>query len=143
MKADLYYKTGEFSKAYETFDKALILSNDDLTILNNYAYYLAEQNTNLKKAEEMALKVIEKEKNNDTFLDTYAWVLFKRGKTKDAAGIMSEILKRQSSNAEYFEHYGYILKELNNCGKAIEYWNMAIKADSSKSVLQREIENCK
>ena len=48
--------------------------------MNNYAYYLAEQNMKLKEAEEMARKVIEKEKDNTTYLDTYGWVLYKRGK---------------------------------------------------------------
>ena len=38
------------------------MDNSDLTVMNNYAYYLAEQNMQLKDAEEMAKTVIEKEK---------------------------------------------------------------------------------
>jgi len=91
----------------------------------------------------MARKVIEKEKDNDTFLDTYAWVLYKRGKVKDAAKIMEIILaKGAPDNAEYYEHYGYMLKSLKKCDKAIENWSKAIEIDSTRKQLKTEIENC-
>ena len=143
MRADLYYKTGEYNKAYEAFDKALIINSEDLTILNNYAYYLAEQGTDLKRAEEMALKVIEREKDNSTFLDTYAWVLYKRAKYKDASQIMEKIINKESENdAEYLEHYGYILKMMKDCKKAVIMWQKAIESDSTKTHLETEIKNC-
>jgi tetratricopeptide (TPR) repeat protein len=144
MRADVYYRMKEYTKSFETFDEALEIDSEDLTILNNYAYYLAEQNMNLKYAEYMASKVIEKEKDNNTFLDTYAWVLFKRGKTKDAAKIMANIIESGTNlSAEHYEHYGYILKSLKKCEKASENWNMAIKLDSTKTELTGEIENCR
>lgn len=143
MRADVYYRRKDFNIAFETFDEAVKLNSDDLTILNNYAYYLAEQNMRLKEAEEMSRKVIEKEKDNATFLDTYAWVLYKRGKVRDASKIMESILEKQlPDNAEYFEHYAYMLKSLNKCDKAIENWSKAIQIDSTKTQLKTEIENC-
>lgn len=91
----------------------------------------------------MARKVIEKEKDNITFLDTYAWVLYKRGKVKDAAKIMESILEEESlENAEYYEHYGYMLKSMKKCDKAVENWTKAIEIDSSRTQLKTEIENC-
>ena len=54
MRADVYYRMKDYLKAFETFKTALKADNSDLTVINNYAYYLAEQNTNLKEAEEMA-----------------------------------------------------------------------------------------
>ena len=143
MRADAYYRKKDYNKAFATYEEAINLDGDDVTLLNNYAYYLAEQNTDLKKAEEMAVKVIEKERNNATFLDTYAWVLYKRGKIKDAAKIMEKIIQEgAASNAEYFEHYAFMLKSMKKCDKAVEYWSQAIKLDSTKSQLQEEIINC-
>src|SRR5690606_39670162 len=49
-----------------------------LPILNNYAYYLSIEGIELAKAETMISKVIELEPLNPTYLDTYAWILFKR-----------------------------------------------------------------
>lgn len=143
MRADVYYRMKDYNKSFEVYDEAIKLDNEDLTILNNYAYYLAEQNIRLKEAEEMARKVVEKEKDNDTFLDTYAWVLFKKGKTKDAAKIMESIIsKGTNTNAEYFEHYAFILKSMKKCEKAIENWTKAISLDSTKTNLNLEIHNC-
>lgn len=144
LRADVYYRMKEYDKAFETFDEALKKSNNDLTLLNNYAYYLAEQNIRLKEAEEMAKKVIEKEKTNATFLDTYAWVLYKRGKYKEAARVMEPIINsKEKEDAEFYEHYGFILKKRKDCKNAILNWDTAIKLDTTKTNLIKEIQNCK
>jgi len=103
MRADVYYRMKDFIRAFETFEAAIKKNGDDLTVINNYAYYLAEQNSNLKEAEEMARKVIETEKNNSTYLDTYAWVLYKRGKFKEAAKIMASVTKEKEQTLELSE----------------------------------------
>ena len=143
MEADLYYRKKEFRKSYETFKEALKISPEDLVILNNYAYYLAEQGEELKEAERMAKKVIDKEKNNYTYLDTYAWVLYKRGKIREAAKVIEDIIKNgKKEDAEWCEHYGFILKAMKRCNDAIEYWKRAEKIDKRKEYLDKEIENC-
>ncbi len=143
MRADVYYRMKDYLKAFETFEDAIRNDGEDLTVINNYAYYLAEQNKNLKEAEEMAKKVIDKEKNNNTYLDTYAWVLYKRGKLREAARVMEEILNSGAApDAEYYEHYGFILSKEKNCQKAIVNWNYAIKLDSTKTYLKEEINKC-
>ncbi|MCU0460493.1 MAG: tetratricopeptide repeat protein [Bacteroidales bacterium] len=144
VRADVYYRMKDYDKAFKTFDEALKRNKDDLTLLNNYAYYLAERNLKLREAEEMAKKVIEKEPENSTFLDTYAWVLYKRGKYKSASKIMEGIISKNNiHDAEYFEHYGYILKKRHKCSEAIKNWEKAIEYDNSKTQLKAEIENCK
>jgi tetratricopeptide (TPR) repeat protein len=143
MKADVYYRMKDYSKAFETFEEALKTNNQDLTVLNNYAYYLAEQNKNLREAEEMAKKVIDKDKGNETFLDTYGWVLYKRGKTREAARVMESIIgSGDKPDATWYEHYGYILKKEKKCQDAVKNWNIALKLDSTKVGLLKEIENC-
>jgi tetratricopeptide (TPR) repeat protein len=144
MRADVYYRMKEYSKAFEIFEQILKSNSEDLIVMNNYAYYLAEQNMKLKEAELMAKKVIEKEKTNTTYLDTYGWVLYKRGKLNEAAKIMEAIIKSDGKpDAEWYEHYGFILKKQKKCTKAIENWNIAIKLDNKKTNLIKEIENCR
>lgn len=143
MRADVYYRMKDYTKAFETFELALKNNNDDLTVINNYAYYLAEQNTKLKEAEEMAKSVTEKDKTNTTYLDTYGWVLYKRGKLQEAAKVMETIIKSgEKPDAVWYEHYGYILKKEKKCSQAVENWNIALKLDSTKTELLKEIENC-
>jgi Tfp pilus assembly protein PilF len=143
MRADVYYRMKDFNSAFSQFDAALKINSQDLTVLNNYAYYLAEQNLRLKEADEMIKKVIAIEKDNTTFLDTYAWVLYKRGKLKEAAKVMGEIINSgQKPDAEWYEHYGYILKKQKKCDEAVLNWNIALKLDSAKTHLVKEIEAC-
>jgi len=143
MKADLYYRMKQYEKAFDTFDEALANNKDDLMTLNNYAYYLAEQDERLKDAEFMAEKVIQEERNNNTYMDTYGWVLYKRGKLKEAEEIFREIIDSGGQDPEYYEHYGYILMKRRKCGKAIEYWEKALKMDNRKRHLLNEIEKCR
>lgn len=143
VKADIFYRMKDYNNAFVTFDEALKNNGEDLTILNNYAYYLAEQNMNLKEAEEMAQKVIQKEPNNTTFLDTYAWVLYKRGKTNEALKVMNSIMKSSvKPDPEWQEHIGYIYKKKNDCKNAVLNWKNAMILDSTKNYLKKEIEEC-
>lgn len=143
QQADVYYRMKDYLKAFKTFDEALANNGNDLTVLNNYAYYLAEQDMRLKEAEEMARRVIDKEQTNTTFLDTYAWILYKRGKIKEAEKIMEGIINSgEKPDAEWYEHYGYILKKRKDCKDAVINWNIALKLDSTKTELIKEIKNC-
>ncbi len=142
-RADIYYRMQDYEKAFEIFENAVKSNKNDLTMLNNYAYYLAEQDLKLKEAEVMARSVIERDKNNTTFLDTYAWVLFKRGKIREAEKIMQSVINMsETGDAEFFEHMGYIKRKRNNCKEAVKNWNRAIELDSTKTELLKEIEKC-
>lgn len=144
MKADTYYRMKNYNEAFKAYDEALKMDNSDLTVMNNYAYYLAEQNMKLKEAEQMAKTVIEKEKANNTYMDTYAWVLYKRGKSREASRIMEKIINTEDKgDAEYYEHYGYILRKLGRCSDAVKNWEAAMLLDGTKTNLKKEIENCK
>jgi tetratricopeptide (TPR) repeat protein len=76
-------------------------------------------------------------------MDTYAWILYKRGKIKEAARIMEAIIKNgKNDDAEWCEHYGFIMKAMNQCDKAVEYWKQAQSLDNRKDYLSKEIKNC-
>ena len=144
MEADIYYRLGNYNKSFDLFKKALAMNPDDIILLNNYAYYLAEQNRDLKEAEKMILKVVEKEKLNNTFLDTYAWVLYKQGKTRDAIKVMEDIMQRDNTpDADWYEHYGYMMKAVRKCDVAINYWKKSLELEPERNGLINAIESCK
>jgi predicted Zn-dependent protease len=143
MRADVYYRMKDYDNAFKTFNEALKNNNNDLTVLNNYAYYLAERDTRLKEAEIMAKKVIESEKDNTTYLDTYAWVLYKRGKLNEAEKVMRAIIaKGEKDDAEWYEHLGFIMKKKKNCEEAVKNWEKAMIIDQEKKYLLNEIKTC-
>lgn len=143
LRADVYYRQKRYNEAFDTFDQALKVDNNDLTILNNYAYYLAEQNLRLKEAEIMSERVIKTESDNPTFLDTYGWVLYKRGKLRQAQKVMESIISKEGEHdAVMYEHLGYIFNKRRDCKNAVINWNIALKLDSTKTELREEIKRC-
>jgi len=127
---DFYYKINEKEKSFESYEKALALNGHSIVILNNYAYYLSLEEINLDKAERMISKVIEFEPFNPTYLDTYAWVLFKRGRYFEAIFVMEQAIKNsEEPSGVLYEHYGDILYKNGDKDKAIEYWIKASETD--------------
>ena len=49
----------------------------------------------------------------------------------------------EAEDAEYYEHYGYILKSMKKCREAVVNFEKAMSIDKTKSNLKEEIENCK
>ncbi len=142
MEGEILYDKGEYKAAFEKLDSAVEATPDDPVLLNNYAYYIAEHGTDIAKARKMIEKCLSIEKNS-TYLDTYAWVLYKDHKYKDAERIMEEIASGEPlTDPEYIEHYGYIKAARKECDIAVKLWKEALKMDPSKEYLNSEIEKC-
>ncbi|MRR24059.1 hypothetical protein EG830_13895, partial [bacterium] len=108
MMGDLKYRMKDYETSYSYYEQALKISPDDPLLLNNYAYFLAEGDRDLKKALKMAEKVMEAEGDNPTYIDTYAWVLYKMGRFREAHREMLRIFESgQEKDPELLEHMGY------------------------------------
>ncbi len=143
MMGDLKYRMKDYETSWSYYEQALKISPDDPLLLNNYAYFLAEGDRDLKKALKMAERVMETDGDNPTYIDTYAWVLYKSGKYREALKEMQRIFDNQHErDPELLEHMGYIKKALGKCDEAVVYWKESLEKDSSKSYLMEEIELC-
>ena len=143
MMGDLKYRMKKPDEAYGYYEDALKINPDEVLILNNYAYFLAEGDRDLKKALKMAEKVMQTEGENPTYIDTYAWVLYKMGKYKDSYKAMMRIFDMNDErDPEILEHMGFILKAMGKCKEATGYWKMSIEADTAKTYLEEEITEC-
>lgn len=90
---DLQHTLGHAAEAYEAYDSCLVYNPDNVPCLNNYAYYLSEEGKDLKRAEQMSYKTIKAEPNNGTYLDTYAWILYKLERYEEADIYMQQAIK--------------------------------------------------
>ena len=112
---DIYYQEGDEEKAFDAYDRTLRNNPDNILVLNNYAYYLAQKNQDLDRALEMSNKAITLEPDNPTYLDTHAWVLYKKGDYKEAEKFMKKALKLLKEPDEvYQDHYNAIQNKLKN-----------------------------
>jgi len=143
MMGDLKYRMKDYETSYSYYEQALKISPDDPLLLNNYAYFLAEGDRDLKKALKMAEKVMETDGENPTYIDTYAWVLYKMGRYREAHREMLRIFENnEEKDPELLEHMGFIKKALGKCAEAVVYWKESVEKDGSKSYLEKEIEEC-
>lgn len=93
MKGDAYYKIGNRDSAFIAYHEALKVNPMNYGALNNVAYHYAECDTLLDQAEAYIIKVVSREPDNPTSLDTYAWVLYKQGRYADARRQIDHALK--------------------------------------------------
>ena len=114
LLGDLCYKEGESDKAFQHYDSSLYFLADNPLTLNNYAYFLSEEDKELEKARKMSRRSLDLSDNNPTYLDTYAWILYKLGEYREALEYIElalEIAEQVGDdNEEYKMHYEIIKK---------------------------------
>ncbi|MDR0694632.1 MAG: tetratricopeptide repeat protein [Prevotellaceae bacterium] len=135
---DLYYAEKNPGKAYEYYEKALAIDSDYIVVLNNYAYFLSEENKHLDRAYDMSNKAIKAEPNNATYLDTFGWILFKMGKIVEAKAIFRHaMIYGGNDSAVILDHYGDVLHALGEYDVAIVYWDLSLKKEQNPQVEQK------
>ncbi|NOZ46050.1 MAG: hypothetical protein GXO79_04625 [Chlorobi bacterium] len=138
---EAYYKLEKDNQAFDYFDKTIALDSNNTYVLNNYSYYLALQNKKLDKAAQMMKKCVSINDTSSSYLDTYAWVLYKL-KEYNAALVYIRMAYENggSTSSVITEHYGDILYKNGEEIKAVEKWNEAKKLGSISKNLLRKIE---
>lgn len=144
MLGDMYYSAGNLEKAYKAYDNSLFFFPSNPMTLNNYAYFLAENGGDLAKAEVMSRKAIEQEPENETYLDTYAWVLFKKKEYKEALEYQRKALEAAEAagtadNAEFYSHLGDILFMNHEPHEALENWEKALELEPDDELLNKKV----
>lgn len=123
---DLYHTKKMNEQAYAAYDSALVYKDDNIGVLNNYAYFLSVEKKNLDKAEEMSYKTVKAEPTNNTYLDTYAWILFEKGKYAEARIYIDQAIQHGGTESSVVvEHCGDIYYHCGEPEKALEYWKQA------------------
>lgn len=138
---DTYFQMKEEEKAFEAYEQSLKYNERNVVILNNYSYYLSLAKKDLDKAERMSAQVIKIEPNNSTYLDTYAWIYFVRGKYLMAKTYIEKAIENDRTNSpELRDHYGDILYMNGDKEKALEQWIKAKELGKESKTLDRKIE---
>jgi len=148
LRAEIYQNLGEayqglkkYSASEDAFEMSLSILPDNIGLMNNYAYYLTLRKEKLDRAETMAKKVVEKEPNQPSYLDTYAWVLFCKGKFAEALPFQLKAVQMGGEgNSTLMEHLGDIYSQLGDKEKALEQWKKAKSISGDRlEILERKI----
>lgn len=138
---DLNYFLGNKETAFLSYEKALKFNPQNVSVLNNYSYYLSLEKKNLDKAEQMSGITIKAEPMNPTFLDTYGWVLYEQGAYTMAKIYIEKAIEYSQENpsADVLEHYGDVLYKIGEKEKALEQWKKAYKLNKDSKKLKKKI----
>lgn len=144
--ADIYYKLEQKDSAFVNYERSLAVNPQNNMVMNNYAYYLSLEKTQLKKAERMSAKTVELEPKNSTYLDTYAWILYQEANYSLAKFYIERAVDNLTKEEEpgiILEHYGDILwmSGSENESKAIETWTKSYDAGNKTEELKQKITN--
>ncbi|UPL48623.1 tetratricopeptide repeat protein [Hymenobacter sublimis] len=139
---DTYHELKEYAKSDAAYEAALTFDANNAQALNNYSYYLSLRGEKLDKAKEMAGKLVKQNPDNDTYLDTYGWVLYR---LKDYSGARQQFEKalKTTTDATVIEHYGDVLFKLGEADKALAEWQKAKKTGGASPLIDRKIKDKK
>jgi len=147
--ADIYFKMEKKDSAFVNYEASLQSNPKNIMVMNNYAYYLSLDKTELKKAERMSSKTVELEPKNSTYLDTYAWILYQQGNYSLAKFYIERAidnLTKEENPGVVLEHYGDILwmnskDNGKDDAKALEIWQKSYDAGNKTEELKQKIAN--
>ena len=148
MEVDFYTNLGEayhHAKMYKEsdyyFEMVLNEQPDNLYVINNYSYFLSLREQKLEYAESISKRTILAEPNNETYLDTYAWILYKLERYEDALLYIKQAFENGGDKSDVIvEHYGDIQFKVGNIEAAVKLWEMAKEMGSTSEALLEKIE---
>lgn len=118
---------------------------------NNLAYDLCEHTDHLEEAEELSKLALNVASDNYTYIDTYAWILFKKGDYKKALEYEDKAMKsmeeikeqygEEPADSELFDHYGDILYMNQRPEEAVKYWEKALEYDPDNKLIKKKVDN--
>jgi len=116
-------------KATSTLEKALQLRPRDVGFNNDVAYGWINQGIRLEEAERMIRYSVSQSPRNRAYLDTYGWLLYKKGEFKDAKKWLDRSLgNTKEADPVVLDHVGDTSWRLGLKKEAINYWTASREA---------------
>jgi tetratricopeptide (TPR) repeat protein len=131
--ADIYLTTGQKDAESEMDNQILqafkIHQQDGYDIHYEYALFCANHNINLQEALNHAEKEYAIRPENIDALDTYAWALFKNGRSGEATPYIEKAMRLGTKRAVLLYHAAEIYHATGSNGKSLDMIKKCLKAD--------------
>lgn len=142
LRADDLSGGGDFEAARPYYEAAV--SQPLPPAYNNYAYFLTEKSgtpADLDKAEKLARQAIKLEPDNGTYLDTYAWVLYRKGSSMLALIYIKKAIEAtETPDPTLYEHLAEILTAEDRYDEAIEAWRHCLESGGDTNRVAQKVE---
>jgi tetratricopeptide (TPR) repeat protein len=107
--ATIYEQLKHYDMASNTYEKLLIVNPQFVPALNNLAYLYSEHLAQLDKAYDMAKRAKEVRPEEPHITDTLGWILFKKGRYRDAIPLLQDSANKLPDSPEVQYHLGTTL----------------------------------
>jgi predicted Zn-dependent protease len=151
-----YAKTadaGYLKQSISQLEAHLKLQPNDITVMNNLAYLLAENDIELDKAVDYARRAYQRAPGNAVLLDTYAFALCKTSDFAQAEKYITQVLLSYQRSGttppwDVYKHQGMAFVGLKKKKEAIAAFQKAVELgkeipDKEKQYLEKTIESLK
>jgi len=127
-------KAKKMEKTEEILEDLIKESPDD-ALLNNFLGYLwADHNKNLDQAERIIRKALDEEPDNSAYLDSMAWVLYRKKDYKNALDYIERSIEQSETpipDGVLTDHAGDIHAALGDKKEALKYWKLSLETYST------------
>lgn len=138
--AFIYNQQGKVAAGDNAYERALEHDPYNPTLLNNFAYSLADRGKRLEKALGMVERALEAEPENESYLDTRGWIYFRMERYEDAARDIQQAVDVGGASSEVLLHLGEVRQALGDRDAARQAYERALRLKPGDEHLLRKLE---
>ncbi|HEY7089662.1 MAG TPA: tetratricopeptide repeat protein, partial [Tepidisphaeraceae bacterium] len=121
--AHLYEQVDRKDVTEQVLQDVLKLDPRHSPAANDLGYTWADEGKNLERAESLIRGAVDAEPDNPSYLDSLAWVLYKRGRFDEARKLLEQACEpMESADPVVLDHLGDTLYRLNRGDDARQAW---------------------
>jgi Tfp pilus assembly protein PilF len=140
VAAGLYTRVDQKLKSEDVLEQVLRVDPQHVSASNDLGYFWADQGKNLSKAESLIRTAVEAEPDNESFLDSLAWVLYKRGEFQQARKYLQQAISTSDSpDPVMLDHLGDVMYQLNDKTQAQELWKRSLAGITTANVERTDL----
>ena len=130
--AQLLDRTGQHAEAQKYYQRSLERDPNNPEALNNLAFLMAENGSNLDEALTLANRAKQKLPNFTEVSDTIGWIYLKKNLSSNAVEIFSDLVKKADQNPTYHYHYAMALMQKGDKVNAAKECRAALERKPTK-----------
>jgi tetratricopeptide (TPR) repeat protein len=125
-------QAGRRAEARQAYEAGLKVDPNNILVLNNLAFLMAESNADLDVALNYAQKAKGLSPNLPEISDTYGWILLKKGLPEQAIPVFKDLITKVPAEATYHYHLAMAYNQKGDSKKAVEELREAMKHSPAK-----------
>lgn len=127
---------GQKAAAVQSFRRALDRSPDNVMLMNNLAYLMADSGGNLDEALALVQKALEKAPGQPNLIDTLGWIYLKKNWNDSALNVLGGLTQKYPDNPTFRYHFGMALLQKGDKATARAEFRSGLSKKPSSEVRQ-------